>query len=135
MIYFLLAILVLSILMLLFWLFQLMVGLDPAQLERELDQTVSSDQVERMLEQLDERGQEPLSRQEIRERMRWIWKETRIFALGSRSFLASLYLLVFAALWGLVWLKTLLKPNAEDLRLLLGGELFMLVQVRHRDDE
>ncbi len=128
-------VLAVSILMLLFWVFQLLVGLQGEELQRELDQTVSSSQVEEMLEQLDRVKHLALSRQEVWEKMSWIWKETRLFAMASRSFLASLYLLLFSFLWGLVWLKTLLRPNSEDLRLLLGGELFMLVQVRRKQND
>ncbi len=132
---FLVFILIVAVLMLVFWTFQFLVGLTPEELERELGETVASERVEQMLEQLDSDQFGPISRQKVWQGMSWIWKETRLFALGSGSILASLYLLIFAALWGLVWLKTLLRPNEEDLRLLLGGELFMLVQVRRRNDD
>ncbi len=102
----------------------------PEEIEDAVEEVLESTRVEHMLEELDNRTFESLPRWLIWKRMSWIWRETRILAMASAGLSSSFFLILFALLYGLVWIKSLISPNVQDLRILLGGEMFVLCQVR-----
>lgn len=70
-----------------------------------------------------------LSRKEIQEGMSLIYRESVLLAVGLGGFSAHVCLVLFNLLYALLWLKSWLWPNPKDLRLLLGGEMFIMCQL------
>jgi len=107
-------------------------ALRPDDVEESLDDVMSNGDVEEMFEMLNSRNFPSMSRYEIWQRTACVWRETHILTADARG-LATMFLLVFFSLLCLLLgLKTLLVPNSEDLRLLLGAELFILCQAGPR---
>ncbi len=100
----------------------------PDEVEESLDEVMSNGDVEEMFDMLSQRSFPSMTRSQILQKTLCVWKETHILTADARG-LATMFLLVFFSLLCLaLGLKTLLVPNSEDLRLLLGAELFILCQ-------
>ncbi len=70
-----------------------------------------------------------LSRKEIRKGMRVIYRESVLLAVGLGGFAAHVCLVLFNLLFALLWLKSWIWASPKDLRLLLGGEMFIMCQL------
>lgn len=99
--------------------------------EDDLEQAVAE-----ILENSEERvylilaqSQRDLPRKQILSWMRAIYREAVLLAVALGGLPAHLLLLLFNALFLLLWFKLWFWPNPRDLRLLLGGEMFILCQL------
>ncbi len=117
-------------LLLVFWIIELFASLNRAAVPEDVDEVLGSNCVERVMQELEQVGEAQFTREEIWERMAWIWHEIRVFALASNRFLGHLLLFHCWLIYWLVWLKTLVWPHGGDLRILLGAELFLICQVK-----
>ena len=70
-----------------------------------------------------------LSRREIRQGMSVIYRESVLLAVGLGGFSAHVCLVLFNLLFALLWLKSWVWSSPKDLRLLLGGEMFIMCQL------
>ncbi len=127
-----LAVLVVLLLIgfLLFWTYELSGRIGRPTLRDEVDEILESNCVDQMMQELDQVGESQFTREEIWERMSWIWREIRVFAWASDGRSCNLLLVPCGLLYALVWSKTLIWPHGGDLRILLGAELFMLCQMK-----
>lgn len=114
---------------------QLMTGQYHAPLVRELDEIEASTENEKLLQEYAEGGLPDWDREGIRQRMGWIWKETRGWVYGSPRPVSLLSLGLFILLYQYVWLKTLFFPNSRDLRLLLGARVWILHIAQKQENE
>ena len=115
------------------WAWEAMTGTRHRGLVRELDEYKAARENERLLGEFFEEGLPELDRVGIWLRMTWVWKETRGWALRAGSPASVAGLALFSLLYVYVWLKTLVWPDSDDLRLLLGGRNSMLYLARRKD--
>ncbi len=108
------------------WIWEAMTGQDHRKLVRDLDEYKANQENEKLIEEFFDEGLPDWDRKEIWRRMGWLWKETRGWALRSPGLLSLAALALYAVLYNLIWLKTLVRPNSMDLRLLLGGRVWVL---------
>ncbi len=116
-------------------LWEFMTGQQHSRLVRDLDEYKARSENEKLIAEFFDRGLPDWDRREIWRRMNWLWKETRgwVFAAPGLGRLAGLA--AFALLYSYIWFKTLLFPNSQDLRLLLGGRVWILhIAQKQRQD-
>ncbi len=77
---------------------------------------------------------QPLSRPRIHEWMGAMYRETVLMAVGLGGFTAHISLVLFNVLIACLWLKTWVWPDPRDLRILLGGEMFILCQLKQGNE-
>lgn len=118
------------VVLIIFWMIELFASLNRAAVGDRVEEVLDSNCVEQMMQELERMGEGQYTRDEIWERMEWIWREIRVFALASNGFVGNLLLFQCRLIYCLVWLKTLVWPQGNDLRILLGAELFVLCQVK-----
>lgn len=114
---------------------ELMTGQYHAPLVRNLDECEASDENEKLVEEFFVNGLPDWDRREIWRRMSWIWKETRGWVFESPKAVSLFSLGLFVLLYTCVWLKTLLFPNSSDLRLLLGGRVWIMHIAQRQENE
>lgn len=115
------------------WLWEWMTGQQYEELVRDLDEHKAAKENERFLDEVSQQGLATLSRGEIWSRMTWLWQETRGWALRSGSVVSFACLGLFALLYVYVWLRTMIWPRAESIRLLISGRSLLLYVAQGRE--
>ncbi len=75
-------------------------------------------------------GRVSRERAEVLGCMRLLWREMQVLMhVWQGNGFALLLFFAFAVAWGAAWLRNLMAPNSDTLRLLLGLEAFTMLQV------
>ncbi len=96
------------------------------------DERVATERFLFFMRQFEEDGFPALNRRQIWTRIRLIWQATRVTALRSGLLGALAWLGLFGLVAFALSVKTLFRPRAHDLRLLLGGNEFIAFFVAKR---